>query len=105
VQTIGAEEPQQNLTKELADSTEKIGIEDLAPPRSQGIATQRGRTSGVYIVHRHPLKDGWTYSRKGAYMPPSKWRRRKVRKSWLDVMLYLRSYSVPWQMIVWQFGP
>lgn len=79
---------------------------DLVPPRPQGLASQCGRTDGVHTIIRHPVKDGWTYRREGQRMRPSDWKVRKGHARAIGVMTYLRdTRGIPWQLIVWPWGP
>jgi hypothetical protein len=56
-------------------------------------------TSGLYVIIRHPVQDGWTFRNERN----PKWTEAHVaRPSMYAVALYLVDYmNVPWQNIVW----
>ena len=61
----------------------------------------------MYTVIRHPTKEGWTFKTRDDHRwirRPSEAKFRKAYPTALDAMHYLRSRSVPWQEIVWNWA-
>lgn len=59
----------------------------------------------THTIIRHPTKDGWTFkTRENRWLlEPKQAKQRKAYRSPLAVMIYLRSRSVSWKQIVWDW--